>query len=609
MSVEVVDLGTFTRQWAVEGRRIGWLLGAGASVSAQVPTAGQIVLDLLSRLYADAHHLVHQGLNLGDETTRRLILAYFDGMNGMPPAGDPSDYSTAFSLALPDEGPRRQYLRGLFKDRSPSYGQRVFGALVAEGHVDLALTTNFDDLIEQAADQARAAVTNPTRSRLGTAALGDTDRAGLALSDDDFPLLIKLHGDFRERGLKNLDTELQAQDEKLRQAFLDSSRRFGLAVIGYSGRDFSVMKMLAEATETAGGLPAGLWWMTRDPSSTLPAVTELMEKASAAGIAAHFVRIENFDETLASLGRMASLTPDMRTHVDKLRSTPRAVDAALPDVEAGEFPILRMNALPILSSPTRALQATLQAGTTPEAVRDGLRDARWRGALATSGQRVLALGSARSLATALPLTAAPSKVSIECHREDAPTLERSVAYEALARGLARRLPARAIIRERGHQLVITPPINHRPDNPEQADARRTLAEAYGDPLTGVCPTNLGRGPDGQRRAFAEGVRLSIEWRFDQLWLLFVPHTWVSPRERTDGVGRSATGDPASAWRKERWVNRRNERWAAVIAAWAAVIVRSPESKIAAVPPGREGDDIAAQEFVLSRLTAYSRVAR
>ncbi|MCC9187163.1 hypothetical protein, partial [Mycolicibacterium mageritense] len=67
MSVAVVDLGTFSRQWAVEGRRIAWLFGAGASASAQVPTAGQVVLDLLSRLYADAHHLVHQDLNLGDE--------------------------------------------------------------------------------------------------------------------------------------------------------------------------------------------------------------------------------------------------------------------------------------------------------------------------------------------------------------------------------------------------------------------------------------------------------------------------------------------------------------------------------------------------------------
>lgn len=609
MRVDVVDLGTFSRQWAVEGRRIAWLLGAGASVSAQVPTASQIVLDLLSRVYADAHHLVHQDLNLGDETTRRSILAYYDGMNGMPPAGHPSDYSAAFSLALPDDGPRRQYLRGLFKDRLPSYGQRVLGALIAQGLIDLCLTTNFDDLIEQAAESARAALTNSTRPRLGTAALGDTDRAGLALSDDDFPLLMKLHGDFRERELKNLESELQAQDEKLRQAFLDSSRRFGLAVIGYSGRDASVMKMLTDAVQTSDALPAGLWWMTRDPSSSLPAVTELMNQADAAGVAARYVSIENFDETFASLGRAATLTPALRSHVDQMRTTPRVVDAAIPELEAGEFPILRMNALPILRTPNRALQATLQPGTTVDQVRDGLKAARWRGALATSGQRVLALGSATQLASALPLATAPAEIAIDCHRQDTPTLERAVAYEALTRALARRLPARALIRDRGHQLLVTAVTVNRPESQLHADVRKALAQAYGDPLTGICATNLGKGPDGHRRTFAEGVRLNVEWRLDQLWLLFVPHTWVSPLNRPNGSAHSATGDPASAWRKERWVNRRNERWAEIIAAWAAALAPDIETRIAVLPPSPDADTIVSQEFALSRTTAYSRAAR
>lgn len=566
MSVEVVDLGAFARQWAVEHRRVAWLLGAGTSVSAQVPTASQIVLDLLARLYADAHHLVRQDLNLGDETTRRSILAYYDGMNGMPPAGDPSDYSTAFSLALPDDGPRRQYLRGLFKERSPSYGQRVLGALIAQGLVDLTLTTNFDDLVEQAAEQARAAANNPTRSRLGIAALGDPNRAGLALSDDDFPLLVKLHGDFRERALKNLETELQAQDANLRRAVLDASRRFGMAVIGYSGRDTSVMTMLKDAVQAPSALPAGLWWMTRDQTSVLPAVTELMERADAAGVTARFVLIENFDETFASLGRAADLAPALRAHVDQLRTTPRVVEAAVPDLEAREFPILRMNALPILRSPMRALQATLQAGTTPDQVREGLRAARWRGALATSGQQVLALGIAAQLESSLPLTAAPTEIAINWHRQDAPTLERAVAYEAFARALARRLPVRAQIRDRGHQLIVTAASTDRPDTHEQAVARKALARAYGDVLTGACPNNLGRGPDGKLRTFAESVRLNAEWRLDQLWLLFVPHTWVSPSDRPNGPGRTLAGDPASAWRKERWVNRRNEKWAAIIAA-------------------------------------------
>lgn len=609
MSRDVIDLSTFTRQWAVEGRRIAWLLGAGASASANVPTAGQITLDLLAQLYAAAHGVVLQSLNLGDHATRQKIAQYYDGMNGMPPTGDPSDYSTAFQLALPDEGPRRQYLRSLFKDRSPSYGQRVLGALVAAGRADLVLTTNFDDLVEQAADQARASQSTPSRARLGVAALGDASRAGLALSDDDFPLLVKLHGDFRESALKNLDSELQQQDQNLRQAFLDSSRRFGLAVVGYSGRDASVMTMLADAVRTKGALPAGLWWMTRDPDAALPAVTELMELAGSCGVTARFVRIENFDESLASLGKQATLSPDLRGYVDALRAEARVLDAAIPEVDAGPLPVLRMNALPIVGAPTRALQGTLRESLAPDDLKDTLRSVQWRGAVATSGQRVLALGSSSQLAAALSLAAQPMEVDIDCQRHDAPTVERALAYEALTRALARRLPTRAVIRQRGHQLRVRAVNGQRPDSPEQAVARTVLQQAYGDPLTGLCPGSLGRGPDGRRREFAEAVRLSIEWRLGVLWLLFVPHTWVSPSEHQTGPAHSALGDPASAWRKERWVNRRNERWAAIIDAWAKVIAPDPQTTISVLPPGLPGRDLVGGDFILAQTTAYSRVAR
>jgi len=609
MSGNIVDLGTFTRLWAVESRRIAWLLGAGASASANVPTAGQITLDLLARLYADAHGVVLQNLNLSDHATRQAIVAYYDGMNGMPAAGDPSDYSTAFRLALPDDGPRRQYLRALFKDRSPSYGQRVLGVLVAQGLADLVLTTNFDDLVEQAADQARASEPAPGRARLGVAALGDAGRARLALSDDDFPLLIKLHGDFRERELKNLEDELQQQDQSLRQAFLDSSRRFGLAVIGYSGRDASVMTMLSDAVRTPGALPAGLWWMTRDPDAALPEVTHLLDLANSCGVTAKFVRIENFDESLASLGKQATLAPSLRTYVDGLRAQPRVVNAAIPELDAGPLPVLRMNALSILAAPTRALQGTLHDAVAPVDLQESLRAVTWRGAVATSGQRVLALGSSSQLATALSLTAQPVTVAIDCQRQDAPTVERALTYEALTRALSRRLPTCAVVRQRGHQLRVLPTNDRRPDSIEQAAARMALQQAYGDPLVGLCPTSFGRGRDGGRREFAEAVRLSVEWRLGVLWLLFVPHTWVSPPEHHTGPARSAVGDPAAAWRKERWVNRRNERWAEIIGAWASALAPDPETQISVLPQGLPQHDLVGGEFVLSHTTAYSRVAR
>jgi len=479
VSMEVVDLGRFARQWAVEGRRIAWLLGAGASAAAGVPTAGQIVVDLLARLYTDAHGLVLQEAKLADPAQREQILSYYDGMNGMPRSGDPGDYSAAFRLAFPDEGPRRQYLRQLLSGRSPCYGQKVLGAFLAQGLADLVITTNFDDLIEQAADQARAALGTPSRPRLGVAALGDPQRAAVAISDNDFPLLVKLHGDFREVELRNLDVELREQDETLRQVVLDSSRRFGLAVVGYSGRDSSVMDTLQAAVCTARALPAGLWWMTRDTRTVLPAVTELLSAAVAAGVPTKLVQIDNFDELLAALAGQAALVAPLRAHIDTLRSRARVTDAAMPTMEAGELPVLRLNALPVLEAPRRALQTRLPDGLDIPAMRDALRATGWRGAAVASGTRVLALGSAGQLAEALGLSSSPIEVPLDCLSQDATTLDRALGYEALTRALARRLPVRAMVRDRGHHLIVRPTSHDQPDSASDATARAALIDAYG----------------------------------------------------------------------------------------------------------------------------------
>lgn len=607
LSTDIVDLGTFVRQWEVEGRRIGWLLGAGASASANIPTADHIVMDLLTRLYTDAHQLVRQNLSLTDASHLEQVRAYYDGQNGMPTLDDPSSYSVAFELALPDEGARRQHLKSLFTGRSPSYGQRILGSLISAGHADLLITTNFDDLIEQAAEAARTTLDDPSRSRLGTAALGNPSQANLALSDDDFPFLFKLHGDFREQRLKNLASELQEQDKMMRQAVLDASRRFGLAVIGYSGRDASVMEMLGKAIQTDGAFPAGLWWLGRDPRSALPAVNELFTAAKSAGVSAHFVEIQNFDETLAALGRHATFPQPLRDYVDSLNGRPRLIDSAIPRQERASFPVLRMNALPMLETPTAALRATVKGSTGRRDLQNQLHNARWRGATAFSGQHVLALGSVQALSEALDLSDTPVRCTIAPASADAPTLERALIYEALTRGLARRLPATSKIRDSGHRLTIRAENPQRPDSEEQAAARTLLADAYGEALTGTCPLKLGRGPDGQARVFAESIQLSLEWRFDQLWLLFVPHTWVSPPVR-NSQGSNRQGDPASAWRKERWVNRRNETWAAIIDAWAKSLAPQERTTVSVLPSGLRATDLVGGQFVLGSLTAYSREA-
>jgi hypothetical protein len=131
----------------------------------------------------------------------------------------------------------------------PGFGQRVFGGFVVAGACDLAITTNFDRLIEQGVNEAQRAGTDlnlPLPRELNVAGLDSTARAAIAIQDRQWPLVVKLHGDFREKKLMNTDDELQRQDANMRQFIADVSRQYGLAISGYSGRDRSVMQMLKQ---------------------------------------------------------------------------------------------------------------------------------------------------------------------------------------------------------------------------------------------------------------------------------------------------------------------------------------------------------------------------
>ncbi|UNX53999.1 SIR2 family protein [Georgenia sp. TF02-10] len=568
--MDVVDLPTFARSWTVQAPALAWLLGAGTSASAGVPTAGQVVDDLLVRLYASSFGVVRQDLDESDPAVMDRIHAHFRTIAGLPQLGSPGDYSAVLEAVMPDDGARRAYLRQMLDGRSPSYGQRVLGAFLVEGKTRLVMTTNFDQLVEGAASDARTHA-GAGAPLLAVASLGSTDRAARAVSDSTWPLLVKLHGDFQESRLKNLDRELQEQDEVLRQTVVDASRQFGLVVAGYSGRDESVMAMLSDAAGEPRGWPHGIWWLTREPHALPDSVTDFLAHAARGGAAAHVVQVENFDEAMGALAAQVSLAAPVRTYVNGLR--PRGVlsPAPAPSGNAPRFPVLRLNALPVVAAPTKAWSVPAGQGLTSEVFRARLRAARWRGAAVLGPGEVLALGRASALTTALDLETAPEPVDIVVLEPDAPAHVRALALEALTRGLARRCGARAVVGERGTPRLVVPA--RREDEPERARQCRALVQsAYTESVAGRLATSLGRNRDGQGRSFAEGVRLRLEFAFDSWWLQFTPFTWVE-RDPTAGEGgRNRSADPAAAWIRERWARRkRNEAWAAIIDTWASVL--------------------------------------
>ncbi len=593
-AIPVEPLVTFARSFAVNGAHVGWFFGAGTSASAGVPTAGQLLDEFRADLYASDCNIDRSRVAMADPLVAERVRRYFDGANGLPPSGAPEEYAVAFERTYPDQAVRRQRLDQWLQQGRPSFGHRVVAALMAAGQLRWLTTTNFDDLPERAYEQLRAEDDN--LHRLTVAAIDSADRASRSLREDDWPLVIKLHGDIASDRLKNTPTELQAQDETLRRTVLDASRQYGLAVIGYSGRDESVMDTLRTAALTEGAFPHGLAWLTHDPAAALPAVHQLLEDARAHGVNARFVEAANFDEVFGVVARHVHLPSNLANGLRAASPARRVNPVALPTIEAGRFPVLRLNALPVLDYPRTALRIRCR-DVVPPRMRPLLRAAGTPGFGVVSGRDVLGFGVPEGWRRALA-DFGPSSVEvidIDPGAEDAEPLVTGLAYEAVVHALAHDRPLRPLLRRFGHRIVVAPGQDSLPSE------LAPLRAAYDSALTGT--------REGGSKRWSEGVQLRLEWRLGRLWLLFEPWTFVENSNRSQAPSgprarsRWAAPDPSAAWVKERWATRRNKIWAAAIGAWADVLVGGATAELWSL--GLSDPRAIDARFRVARQTAFS----
>lgn len=170
-----------------------------------------------------------------------------------------------------------------------------------------------------------------------------------AVDENRWPIYGKLHGDYHSDALKNTDAELRSQDEEMRRNLVGACRRQGLAIIGYSGRDASIMAALEEALDEGRGFPGGLFWFKRSQDAPYMAVTNLIARARSLGIDAHLVEAESFDELFSDLLRFLPQTADKLTPLAGA-ARPRLA-AAKPRESTASIPAIRTNALAGTSRP------------------------------------------------------------------------------------------------------------------------------------------------------------------------------------------------------------------------------------------------------------------
>ena len=564
----------FGRRFSVRAPNLMWLLGAGASGSAGIPTASDMVWEFKQQLYISQRRVSRKAVaDLSSPAIRAQIQGHVDSLQTMPPPGAPDEYAALFEAVYPAEVDRHTYLESKMTGAKPSFGHLALATLMRAQLTRLVWTTNFDPLVADACAKVYGA-TGP----LTTVTLDAPDLATQRMNDGRWPIEIKLHGDFRSRRLKNTGDELRHQDERLRQVLIDSCGRFGLVVVGYSGRDDSVMDALEMALERNAAFPSGLFWLHRGANPPLARVQDLLIQAKTMGVEAALVRIENFDETMRDLVRLVSVN---ETGVlDAFAAErPRWTAAPRPSGRRG-MPAVRLNAVPVIRSPTVCRRIVCQIGGYKE-VRAAIEQAGVEAIVARTKEGVLAYGADAALRAAFEeyhitdfdlSTIDPTRL-----RYDSP--QRGLLRDALTRALGRQRKL-DVIRRRSTDLLA--PAD--PSDGVWAPLRRLSGELGG---------TVNHFPN---LSWREGIRTRLDWADDRLWLLFEPCTVF---HGLDDDNRAAATDFA----RERTVKRYNRQLNDFIGFWAESL-------------GGDGGDLRALNigdgvdagFVLSTDTGFSRRA-
>ncbi len=301
-----MEVAEFLRVQSTRGPQLSWFLGAGASAAAGIPTATEMTWAFKRLLYCSEQRKPFAFCSdLGDPAVQQRLQRYFDDKGTFPALWSDDEYSTYFEAAYGTETDRRQFIDDSVRDARPSYGHRALAALMAMGSARLVWTTNFDRVIEDA-----ASVSLSGTGRLVVTSPDTADIARKALAEDRWPIYAKLHGDFQSQRLRNTTEELRRQDQQMRAALLDSCLRCGLVVVGFSGRDNSVMEALEAGLHDGRGYPHGLFWLARAGAPVVPRVDQLIRLAKEAGVGAHIVEISTFDEILADIVRLVPQMPE-----------------------------------------------------------------------------------------------------------------------------------------------------------------------------------------------------------------------------------------------------------------------------------------------------------
>ena len=202
-----------------------------------------------------------------------------------------NEYAFFFEKTFPSKKDRTEYVRKSVGLAKPSIGYKILRFLIEKKIVWHFITTNFDNLVQKVYPN----VIEITEENI------KTHEQKININPED-PIVIKLHGDFRYDWLRNINTETQTLCSSVLESLKGLFKYLGLIVIGYSGRDESVMSFIEKFTEEEDKpFPYGFYWCIKEDGSYNPRVRTLIERLKEKGIEAYLVKISSFDDLLIEI--------------------------------------------------------------------------------------------------------------------------------------------------------------------------------------------------------------------------------------------------------------------------------------------------------------------
>jgi hypothetical protein len=270
------------------------LLGAGSSITSGIPSANDCIWDWKGTIYKSNNSSTNDWINnFRNPKVQNTIQSWLDNQGSYVERDSKEEYSFYAKKCFPIEKNRSQYFQKICSNVKPSIGYRTIPLLVKNGLLDSVWTTNLDDLVMNSCVLGGVQGIEIT--------LDTVERINQRTQNRNELPIIKLHGDFKYGDLKNTDEELQSQDETFRQKLIEYLGDKHLIVVGYSGRDTSLMNALKDAYSKKGG---GMLFWCGYHSNNSQEVSDLIQHAKNNNRQAFYIPTDGFDSTMLNITKL-----------------------------------------------------------------------------------------------------------------------------------------------------------------------------------------------------------------------------------------------------------------------------------------------------------------